>query len=157
MLSPLRQYCKECRAKDRQPTNKSFTKPKESSIDFIRAHVSAIGGITPAKKLAVFGEFYGVRTAWHGPGDISPVGVAANLHLSISTPNFGVQEWTPLNEPLQKVFPGCPVVKNGYAYVNDLPGLGIDIDEAEAAKYPCQGTIPTWTLARTPDGTSAKP
>ncbi|WP_019536820.1 enolase C-terminal domain-like protein [Paenibacillus ginsengihumi] len=140
-------------------TNVNEWKPliENRYIDFIRAHVSAIGGITPAKKLAVFGEFYGVRTAWHGPGDISPVGVAANLHLSISTPNFGVQEWTPLNEPLQKVFPGCPVVKNGYAYVNDLPGLGIDIDEAEAAKYPCQGTIPTWTLARTPDGTSAKP
>ncbi|TKH46099.1 starvation-sensing protein RspA [Paenibacillus terrae] len=126
-------------------------------IDFIRAHVSAIGGITPAKKLAIFGEFYGVRTAWHGPGDISPVGVAANLHLSVSTPNFGIQEWTPLNEQLQAVFPGCPTVKNGYAYVNDRPGLGIDIIEEEAAKYPCQGTIPIWTLARTPDGTSAKP
>jgi mannonate dehydratase len=126
-------------------------------IDFIRAHVSAIGGITPAKKLAIFGEFYGVRTAWHGPGDISPVGVAANLHLSLSTPNFGIQEWTPLNEQLQAVFPGCPTVKNGYAYVNDRPGLGIDIIEEEAAKYPCQGTIPIWTLARTPDGTSAKP
>lgn len=140
-------------------TNVNEWKPliANRQIDFIRAHVSAIGGITPAKKLAVFGEFYGVRTAWHGPGDISPVGVAANLHLSVSTPNFGVQEWTPLNEQLQAVFPGCPTVRNGYAYVNNRPGLGIDIIEEEAAKYPCQGTIPTWTLARTPDGTSAKP
>ncbi|MFM9282174.1 enolase C-terminal domain-like protein [Paenibacillus jiagnxiensis] len=126
-------------------------------IDFIRAHVSAIGGITPAKKLATFGEFYGVRTAWHGPGDISPVGVAANLHLSISSPNFGVQEWTPLNEQLEAVFPGSPKTRDGYAYVNDRPGLGVDLIEEEAAKYPCQGTIPAWTLARMPDGTSAKP
>jgi mannonate dehydratase len=126
-------------------------------IDFIRCHVSNIGGITPAKKVAILSEAFGVRTAWHGPGDVSPVGHAANLHLDISTPNLGIQEWTPMSERLQEVFPGCPQIKNGYAYLNDKPGLGIDIDEEKAAKYPCDNKLPEWTLARIPDGTAARP
>ncbi|MEQ6444390.1 starvation-sensing protein RspA, partial [Salmonella enterica subsp. enterica serovar Senftenberg] len=67
-------------------------------IDYIRCHVSTIGGITPARKLAVYSELNGVRTAWHGPGDISPVGVCANMHLDLSSPNFGIQEYTPMND-----------------------------------------------------------
>ena len=129
----------------------------ERLIDFIRVHVSAIGGITPAIKLAhLCGEF-GIRTAWHGPGDVSPVGHAANVHLDVACPNFGIQEWSPFNDALREVFPGCPEEKGGYAYPNDMPGLGVDIDEKKAARYPPVGDLPRWTLARTPDGTSARP
>lgn len=126
-------------------------------IDYIRCHVSTIGGITPAKKLATFAELYGVRTAWHGPGDISPIGVAANLHIDLSITNLGIQEYTPVNEALMAVFPGCPEIDRGYAYLSDRPGLGVDIDLKEAAKYPVQGDIPEWTNARLPDGTAARP
>lgn len=98
-----------------------------------------------------------MRTAWHGPGDVSPVGHAANLHLDLSCPNFGVQEWYHFPEQLREVFPGCPTVKDGYAYLNEGPGLGIDVDEQLAARYPCSNKLPTWTLARFPDGTSARP
>ena len=69
---------------------------KERLIDFIRVHISAIGGLTPARKLAAFCEFFGVRTAWHGPGDVSPVGHAANLHLDLASTNFGIQEAYPV-------------------------------------------------------------
>jgi mannonate dehydratase len=126
-------------------------------IDFIRVHVSQIGGITPAKKLAILGETFGVRTAWHGPDDTSPVGHAANLHLDLSSPNFGIQEWSGFNDQLREVFPGCPEVRNGYMYPNEQPGLGIDINEKEAAKYPCPDGPPTWTLTRLPDGTPVRP
>lgn len=126
-------------------------------IDFIRCHVSSIGGITPARKLAILSEMFGVRTAWHGPGDISPVGVAANMHLSVSSSNFGIQEYTPVNEALQDVFTGCIQVKDGFAYVSDKPGLGIEMDENKAKAWPINGGIPGWTLARTPDGTAARP
>jgi len=67
-------------------------------IDFIRVHISAIGGVTPARKLAAVCEAFGVRTAWHGPADVSPVGHAANLHLDLACPNFGVQEWMPFTD-----------------------------------------------------------
>lgn len=126
-------------------------------IDYIRCHVSTIGGITPAKKLAILSELHGVRTAWHGPGDISPIGVAANLHLDMSSTNLGIQEWTPMSDALYEVFPGAPTMNKGYAYLSDKLGLGVDINEKEAAKYPVNGGIPSWTLARTPDGTAVKP
>lgn len=125
-------------------------------IDFVRIHLSQIGGITPAKKLASFCEQFGVRTAWHGPGDVSPIGHAANVHLDVSTHNFGIQEWTGLSPKIREVFPGAPKVKDGYVYPNDKPGLGIDIDEEKAAQYPPIDQLPSWTLARTPDGTSVK-
>ena len=126
-------------------------------IDFIRVHISQIGGITPARKLAILCENFGIRTAWHGPGDVSPVGHAANLHLSLSSWNFGIQEWAGWTEKSMEVFPGCPQLQRGYVYANDKPGLGIDIDEAKAAKYPCSEELPRWTNARRPDGTLARP
>ncbi|PYI55548.1 enolase C-terminal domain-like protein [Paenibacillus flagellatus] len=141
-----------------------FTHPREwtpliagSLIDYIRVHLSAIGGLTPARKLAAFCESFGVRTAWHGPGDVSPVGHAANLHLDLCTPNFGIQEWYGFSDTIREVFPGCPELRDGYAYPNDSPGLGIDVDESLAARFPCVNRLPEWTLARTPDGSWARP
>ncbi len=126
-------------------------------IDFLRMHVSQMGGITPARAVALFGQMYGIRTAWHGPGDTSPVGHAANLHLDLWSPNFGIQEWCRFNELVYEIFPGLPEVRNGYMYPSDKPGLGIDIDEKLAAKYPCQDTIEMWTQTRWPDGSPARP
>ena len=126
-------------------------------IDFIRVHISQIGGITPARKLATLCEAFGIRTAWHGPGDLSPVGHAANVHLDLACPNFGIQEWSEIDERLQEVFPGSPELRGGYVYLNGKPGLGIDIDEDLAGKYPCNGGITRWTQTRLPDGTSHQP
>ena len=126
-------------------------------IDFIRMHVSQMGGITPARNVAIFANMYGLRTAWHGPGDTSPVGHAANLHLDLWAPNFGVQEWCRFPELVYEIFPGTPEVRNGYMYPNQQPGLGIDVNEELAAKYPCQDTIEHWTQTRLPDGSPARP
>jgi mannonate dehydratase len=136
----------------------------EQLIDFIRVHISDIGGITPARKLAALCEAYGVRTAWHGPGDVSPVGHAANVHLDLHVHNFGIQEFSGFPDPLPEVFPGCPELRDGYLYATDAPGLGIDIDEKKAAKYPIhpdmgqfKGGVIYWTQARLPDGTLWRP
>jgi len=126
-------------------------------IDFIRVHISQIGGITPARKLAAQCEAYGIRTAWHGPGDVSPVGHAANVHLDLACPNFGIQEWSGISDILMEVFPGSPELKGGYVYLNGKPGLGIDIDEKLAAKFPCDGGVTRWTQTRLPDGTAHQP
>ncbi|MEM7133775.1 MAG: enolase C-terminal domain-like protein [Chloroflexota bacterium] len=126
-------------------------------IDFIRMHVSQMGGITPARNVASFANMYGIRTAWHGPGDTSPVGHAANLHLDLWAPNFGIQEWCRFPEHVYEMFPGLPEVRNGYMYPSDKPGLGIDIDEVLAAKYPCQDQVEFWTQTRLPDGTPVRP
>ncbi|MBI1299753.1 starvation-sensing protein RspA [bacterium] len=126
-------------------------------IDFIRMHVSQMGGITPARDVALHARTYGVRTAWHGPGDTSPVGHAANLHLDLWAPNFGIQEWCRFDELVYEMFPGLPEVRGGYMYPNDKPGLGIDIDEKLAAKYPCEDSVEQWTQTRWPDGSPARP
>ncbi len=126
-------------------------------IDFIRVHISQIGGITPARNLAVLADTFGVRTAWHGPGDTSPVGHAANLHLELWSPNFGIHEWYRPSELEYEMFPGLPEVRNGFLYGNDSPGLGIDIDEALAARHPCGEVIEEWTQTRLPDGGPARP
>ena len=101
-------------------------------IDFIRVHLSQIGGVTPALKLARLCEAFGVRTAWHGPGDVSPVGMAANVHLDVACPNFGIQEWATRPEVEYEVFPGLPRVEAGYVYPNEGPGWGIDFNETAA-------------------------
>jgi mannonate dehydratase len=108
----------------------------ERLIDYIRIHVSQAGGFTPCRKIAAFAEHFSVRTAWHGPGDVSPIGHAANIALSIVAYNFGVLESSPFNERTQEVFKGCPVLKEGYFYANEAPGWGIEVDEKAALKFP---------------------
>jgi len=130
---------------------------EERLIDFLRMHISQMGGITPARNAAIHASIYGIRTAWHGPGDVSPVGHAANLHLDLWEPNFGVQEWCRFPEVVYEMFPGTPEVRNGYMYPNDRPGLGIDIDEKLAAKYPCTDEVEQWTQAHLPDGSPTRP
>ena len=126
-------------------------------IDFIRMHVSQMGGITPARKAADLAHLYGIRTAWHGPSDTSPVGHAANLHIDLWTPAFGIQEWYRPSEIDYEMFPGLPRVSDGYLYPNDRPGLGIDIDEKLALEYPVADIVEEWTQARRPDGSAARP
>ena len=126
-------------------------------VDFIRMHVSQMGGITPARKVADHAHAYGVRTAWHGPGDTSPVGHAANLHLDLWSPAFGVQEWYRPSELEYEMFPGLRVVENGYLYPSDNPGLGIAIDERLARRFPVADIVEEWTQARLPDGTAVRP
>ena len=99
-------------------------------------HISQIGGISPARKLAAFCEFFGVRTAWHGPGDVSPVGHAANVALDLACYNFGIQEQHVFGENTKEVFPGCPEIRDGCYWASEAPGLGIDINEELAARFP---------------------
>jgi mannonate dehydratase len=125
-------------------------------LDYIRCHVSQIGGITPAMKVARLGEFFNVKTAWHGPGDVSPVGHAAHCHIDLAIWNFGIQESVFFSDKLREVFPGSPELKKGYLYVNEAPGLGVDIDEKQAAKYPITNKAGKWTI-RKRDGTIIRP
>ena len=108
----------------------------ERLIDYIRIHVSQAGGLTPCRKVAALGELFGVRTAWHGPGDVSPIGHACNVTLDITSTNFGIQESVTFNDETREVFSGCPEVREGYFYANEAPGWGIEVDERAAAKYP---------------------
>jgi mannonate dehydratase len=132
----------------------------ERLIDFIRIHVSQIGGLSMARKVAAFCEFFSVQTAWHGPGDCSPVGHAAQLALELASHNFGIHEGWVFPAETREVFPGTPETKDGYMYATEAPGLGIDIDEKLAAKYPVPDTPAfdfRWGATRRRDGTVIRP
>lgn len=129
-------------------------------IDFVRTRVSKIGGITPARKIAAFCEAFGVRTAWQEGGDNDPVNFAAALHLDRSVHNFGIQEENHFRPAEVEAFPGCPVVQDGYVYLTDAPGLGVDIDLAAAQRL-CERDVTRYhrpyPIDRLADGTAVRP
>lgn len=108
----------------------------ERLIDFIRCRLSQVGGITQGKKIAALCEAFGVRTAWQEGGDNDPVNQLASYHVDLATPSFGIQEENHFSELVHEMMPGTAQLKGGYLYGSDRPGLGIDLDESIAAKYP---------------------
>ena len=128
---------------------------KDRLIDYMRMHISEMGGLTPARKVAAFGEIFNVRTAWHGPGDVSPIGHMAQVHLDLAITNFGIQEYSGFNDAAREIFPGVPEYKDGYIYANDGPGWGIEVNEKAAARYPFHREDKLnggWGVVRLPDG-----
>jgi len=133
---------------------------KDRLIDFIRIHISQIGGLSPARKVQAMSEFFGVKTAWHGPGDASPVAHAAQLALELASYNFGIHEGYVFPPETQEVFPGCPEVRNGYMYAQEKPGLGLEINEKLAARFPFPegpNFDYSWGTTRRADGTVIRP
>jgi mannonate dehydratase len=131
---------------------------QERLIDYIRIHVSQAGGVTPCRKVAILCELFGVKTAWHGPGDVSPIGHTANLHLDLASYNFGVQEGGIIRGREAEIFKGCATFKDGYLWASDAPGWGIEVDEKLAAKSPFRegGLNGGWSDVRRLDGTVIK-
>ena len=109
---------------------------REQLIDYLRMSVVHGGGITAMKKAADFAALYHVQTGSHGATDLSPVCMGAALHLDIAINNFGIQEHMPHNAETEEMFPHAYSFRAGMIYPGDAPGLGVDIDEAMAARYP---------------------
>ena len=121
-------------------------------IDFIRVAVTYAGGITHARRIVDFAALYDVRTGFHGAPSHSPISMAAQAHLNAWAPNFGIQEYLVLGTPeCDALFPSDHRMENGMFHVSDAPGLGVDFDEAEAARYSYEpGSHP---IVRLQDGT----
>jgi len=127
-------------------------------IDYIRVHLSQAGGLTPSRKIAILAEQFGVKTAWHGPGDVSPVGHTAQLHLDLASTNFGIQEGGVITGVEAEIFTGCATYKDGYLWASDAPGWGIEVNEELAAKHPFRSDPLNggWGEIRRYDGTIIK-
>jgi len=131
----------------------------ERLIDYARCRVSAIGGITPAKKLATLCEIFGAKTAFQEGGENDPVNQLAAYHVDISSTGFGIQEENAFPEQAREIVTGCAEIRGGYLYGNGKPGLGMDVNETLAAKHPLRpitdgGSYPT---DRAMDGSVVKP
>lgn len=120
-------------------------------IDYIRIKPQHVGGVTEAKKIFTLAEPYQVKSASHGARDIGPIGQAASVHVNLTIPNFGVLEWTDFPEVTKEVFPGRAFYHDGYAFPQDQPGLGVDINETAAKKYPYRKAY--MPIVRREDGT----
>ncbi len=131
----------------------------ERVIDFIRCRVSQIGGITAAMRIAALCTEFGVRTAWQEGGDNDPVNQLAAYHVDLTIPSFGIQEENHFPAYVHEMLPGTAELRGGYLYGNDEPGLGIDIKEDLALKYPPIAVKPgdSWTTVRKIDGSLVNP
>lgn len=109
---------------------------KRQLIDYVRASATHFGGITPLKKLADYAALYQIKSGFHGPTDVSPVGFAAQLHVGLAIHNFGIQEYMPQGPRTNQVFKTSMTFKEGYLHPGNAPGLGVTLDAAAAAGYP---------------------
>jgi mannonate dehydratase len=108
----------------------------EQLIDYVRTSVVHAGGITHLRRIFDLADLHHVRSGSHGATDLSPVCLAAALHVDLSIPNFGLQEYMPHTAETDAVFPHTYHFADGYLHPSEEPGLGVDIDEALAARYP---------------------
>ncbi|WP_402842000.1 enolase C-terminal domain-like protein [Microbacterium sp. GXS0129] len=107
----------------------------ERLIDYVRSAVTHTGGITAMKKLLDFAAVYGIKSGIHGPTDISPIGMAAALHLDLAIHNFGIQEYMPHNEQTLEVFQTSFTFDRGFLHPGEQPGLGVELNESAAAAF----------------------
>ena len=111
---------------------------KDQLIDYVRSAVTHGGGISPMRKIMDYAAQYQIKSGIHGPTDISPVGMAAALHLDLAIHNFGIQEYMPHGELTGRVFEQSFSFVDGYLHPGEKPGLGVDLDVDEAGRYPYQ-------------------
>jgi galactonate dehydratase len=103
-----------------------------NAVEFCRIDVAICGGITGAKKVAAMAEAHHVQVVPHNP--LSPIGLAACLHLAASIPNFAIQEYsTNKNIGSTTIHAGAeivdhvPAVKEGFVDIPTGPGLGVNL------------------------------
>ncbi|WP_151772574.1 D-mannonate dehydratase ManD [Streptomyces abyssomicinicus] len=108
----------------------------ERLIDYIRCSVAHAGGITHLRRIFNLAELYQVRTGSHGATDLSPVSMSAAVHLDVTVPNFGIQEYMEHDPVTHEVFRPTYELRDGALYPSDAPGLGVELDEEAAARFP---------------------
>lgn len=111
---------------------------REQLIDYVRGAVTHMGGISHLKKTLDYAAQYQIKSGMHGPTDISPVGMAAAMHLGLSIHNFGIQEYMKHGAKTDAVFEQSYTWEDGMLHPGDQPGLGVELNVDEAGKYPYQ-------------------
>lgn len=101
----------------------------------VQPDLNHCGGLLEAQKIAAFAEVAQAGIAPHNPN--GPLAGIAALHYAVATPNFVIQEAMPGSVPWYHDVVRQPVQREGgYWPVPQLPGFGVEVDEAEAAKHP---------------------
>jgi galactonate dehydratase len=123
---------------------------EKQACHVIQPDLCHCGGLWEAKKIAAMAEIYSMGVAPHNP--LGPVANAAALHFDLSTPNFLIQEDMLADVPWRwEVVQHSLKTENGYWLPTEAPGLGIEVDEAAAARHPFQQEIIHSTTIRAQD------
>lgn len=96
-------------------------------IDYVRCAIVHTGGISHVRKLYALAEMHGVKGGPHGPSDVSPIALAASIHLAAATWNFGLHEYMGYAPIVHEAFPHAWSYQDGALDPGDEPGLGVDI------------------------------
>lgn len=123
----------------------------EQLINYFRMPLVHGGGITHLQKVAAFASVYHIRTGFHGATDLSPVNLAASIHFDLAVNNFGIQEYMPHQDVVHEVFTVPYRYQEGVLLLDEVPGIGVDIDEEKAKQYPYQ--MASLPVNRKSDGT----
>ncbi|MFD7655491.1 D-mannonate dehydratase ManD [Actinosynnema sp. NPDC059797] len=108
----------------------------EQLIDYVRTTVVHAGGITHLRRIFDLAALYQVRTGSHGAGDLSPVSMAAAVHVDLAVPNFGIQEHMGHVDGVDEVFRTGVRFADGMLHPSEEPGLGVEYDDEAAARFP---------------------
>jgi galactonate dehydratase len=114
--------------------------------------IAHTGGLAEARKIAAAAETAGIGLAPHNP--LGPLAGAAALHFDIATPNFVIQEEMTGAVPWYYEVAETPIrLVDGAWQIPEGPGLGVEVDEAVAAKHPFKQEIFHTDHAVLDDGT----
>lgn len=123
---------------------------EEHSIDFVRATLPNVGGITEMMKIAALCETHFVGIVPHFTG---PIATAALVHCLSTFSGPVLMEYNYQGRTLEHL-PVCLDFKNGKLYPNDRPGLGVELDFKHLTQI-AEITEPVTARAQTyfrPDG-----
>ncbi|MFN0172353.1 MAG: galactonate dehydratase [Bryobacteraceae bacterium] len=119
-------------------------------VDYVQPDVVHCGGILEMVKIAAIADAFRIQLAPHNPQ--SEVSTVASMHVMAVAPNAAILEIGSGQKPVWKdLFHGGLVeFRDGYADLPDRPGLGLELDEKVAAKFPYSPKH--WRSHRFPDG-----
>ena len=124
---------------------------EQQACHVIQPDLCHCGGLLEGKKIAAMAEVYLMGVAPHNP--LGPVANAAALHFALSTPNFLIQEDMLTDVPWRwDVVQHSLETRNGHWLKTESPGLGISVNETEAAKHPFQQEVIHAANIRAADG-----
>jgi len=124
---------------ERLSTKYEFAKVIEKkAASIIQFNLGRVGGILEAKKIAAIAEAHGVQIAPHLY--CGPIVGAANIQIATCIPNFLILESIKKMDGFYAEILTKPIQwDQGYVIPSKEPGLGVEINEDVARKYPYKG------------------
>ncbi len=111
------------------------------TYDVLQPDTRICGGIWMARKIAVLAESFGVPCIQHGTASLALAGyIQAGCAMNncgwqeiIGGPNLPQEQWEPARKLVRT--PDVFRIENGYIYLPELPGLGLDLNEDALKEY----------------------